>query len=403
MGSLRSAVDTGTGSVRGSTCGHALLLLLAALSAGCSLSSTYVHPGPDAIPTPDAGSIDATVLIIGDAGLPRLDETEPVLEALHREASQDPERTLVVFLGDNIYPDGLPPAGSGSRPRAEAILRRQAAAVGGARGIFIPGNHDYHSDGRDGVLRQAEYIASLGDPHVEMRPRSGCPGPEIVDAGTRLRVVLLDSQWWLDANLRRSTPSACATSNESAIVAAVAAVLDSTRARRTLIFSHHPPASHGAHGGHFDWRDHLFPLSRAVGWLWIPLPGLGSLYPLYRSSGAVGQDLAASSYENMVARLDSACVTHPPLLWAGGHDHSLQVLTGARHVPFVVVSGAGSIARPDPLTQDSDTVFASPHAGFMRLDALQDGSVRLEAIEVHADGAVQRPWSAWLAPAAAGP
>ena len=33
----------------------------------------------------------------------------------------------------------------------------------------------------------------------------------------------------------------------------------------------------------------------------------------------------------------------------------------------------------------------------MRLDALQDGRIRLEVIEVRDDGSVRRPWSAWLA------
>ena len=346
---------------------------------------------------PGSPAIDATVLLIGDAGLPRLEGTEPVLEALHAEASRDPERTVVVFLGDNIYPDGMPPEGDGSRPRAEAILRRQADAVGAARGIFIPGNHDYHGGRRDALRRQAEAVARLGNSRIAFLPRGGCPGPEVVDAGTRLRLVLLDTQWWLDPEIARTTPRDCAAPNEPAIVDAVAAVLDTTRGRSTLLLAHHPPATHGVHGGHFDWRDHLFPLSRAVGWLWIPLPGVGSLYPLVRGSGAVGQDMAASRYEHMIARFDSACVKHPPLAWAAGHDHSLQVLAGTGPVPYILVSGAGSIARPDPLARGADTMLASPQAGFMRLDALQDGRIRLEVIEVRDDGSVRRPWSAWLA------
>jgi calcineurin-like phosphoesterase family protein len=356
-----------------------------------------VRPGEEPVAPPQSQSIDATVLLIGDAGLPRLEGTEPVLEALRVEASRDAERTVVVFLGDNIYPDGMPPEADSGRPRAEAILRRQAEAVGAARGIFIPGNHDYHAGRRDSLRRQAEALARLGNPRITFLPRGGCPGPDVVDAGTRIRLVLLDSQWWLDPEIARTTPSDCAASNEQAIVTAVAAALDTTRGRSTLLLAHHPPATHGVHGGHFDWRDHLFPLSRAVGWLWIPLPGLGSLYPLVRGSGAVGQDLAASRYEHMVARLDSACAAHPPLAWAGGHDHSLQVLAGTGPVPYVLVSGAGSIARPDPLARAEDTMLASPRAGFMRLDALRDGRIRLEVIEVLEDGSTERPWSAWLA------
>ena len=371
-------------------------------------------------------TIDSTLLLIGDAGLPRLEAPEPVLEALRREAAQSPERTVVVFLGDNIYPDGLPAPGSKTRPRAEAALRRQVEALDGARGIFVPGNHDYHAGGRAAVLRQAEYVAALDDslatlgdslaalgdslaahddslpgldvPRVELRPRDGCPGPEIADVGERLRLILLDTQWWLDAEVARTVPTICPTASEDAILGALAQALSSASGRHALVLAHHPPASHGVHGGHHDWRDHLFPLSRAKSWLWIPLPILGSLYPLYRGLGGYGQDIPASRYEHMIARIDSTCAAHPPLAWAGGHDHSLQILSGRRGVPYVLVSGAGSVARPDAVGRGDDTLAASPHPGFVRLDALRDGRVRLEVVEVHEDGEVRRPWSVWLAP-----
>src|SRR5690606_13297749 len=50
------------------------------------------------------------LLLIGDAGYSRSDSK--VLAALKQRSMASPELTTVVFLGDNIYPAGLPEASS---------------------------------------------------------------------------------------------------------------------------------------------------------------------------------------------------------------------------------------------------------------------------------------------------
>jgi hypothetical protein len=51
--------------------------------------------------------------------------------------------------------------------------------------------------------------------------------------------------------------------------------------------------------------------------------------------------------------------------------------------------------RPDVVSRAGDTVLASPHAGLVRLDFLEDGRVRLEVVEVRS-GDSRRPLSMWL-------
>ena len=372
--------------------------LVLAAASGCALRHTWVAPGALSVAAAPVDSVDCTLLFVGDAGKPDLEAPEPVLEALCAEASGAPSRTLVVFLGDNVYPDGLPAAGAADRPRAEAVLRRQADVVrrSGAHGLFVPGNHDYHLDGREGVQRQAAYIASLGVPGLEYRPAGDCPGPESFDLGRRLRLVVFDSTWWIHDEFAAPAAPDCKSGTEASFVAALDSVLAEAGDRTVVIATHHPVASHGWHGGFFTWQDHLFPLTRMVSWLWLPLPGLGSLYPLYRQSGAVRQDISNSHYQHMLAQLEQAFVKRPPLALAAGHDHNLQVLAGQRGVRYALVSGAGSIARPDPVSYGDDTICASPSPGFMRLDLLHDGRARLEVVEVGEGGGVTRPWSGWL-------
>ena len=162
-----------------------------------------------------------------------------------------------------------------------------------------------------------------------------------------------------------------------------------------VVVAHHPLVTHGSHGGHFTWRQHLFPLVDASRWAWLPLPLIGSLYPLARSQGIAAQDLSSGVYEDLCARLGSVLRDRPVLVYASGHEHNLQVLDypgTAAHV----VSGAGTVVRPESVGRGDDTVFASGAAGFVRLDVLRDGRAWLQVVEVDADGRTRRPLGTWI-------
>jgi hypothetical protein len=95
---------------------------------------------------------------------------------------------VVVFLGDNIYPRGMPDSTSPRRPEMERRIDAQLHALDGtmARGIFIPGNHDWMglgNEGWDAIREQQRYVDRTGAPYVSMLPtgssstRSRAPHP----------------------------------------------------------------------------------------------------------------------------------------------------------------------------------------------------------------------------------
>ena len=355
------------------------------------------------MPAPE--EVASTLLLIGDAGNPA-PGGEPVLRALTRTAAAAPERTTVVFLGDNVYPRGIPERESPSRPEAERRLHDQISAVraAGVHGIFIPGNHDWAHDGAAGweaVRRQEAVIRSSGGP-VVLLPGRGCPGPAVVDVGTRFRLVLLDTQWWLHRGPRPEPPdTSCVPDTESGVADSLRGALRSAGDRVVVVAGHHPLASGGVHGGHFGWKDHLFPLRNVASWLWVPLPLIGSLYPLARQQGVSGQDLAGADNRRMREAFSEAFRPRPPLVYAAGHEHTLQVFEPER-APYLLVSGAGIFGHEGPVAWRAETRFASSAAGFMRLDVLDDGRVRLGVLTVDRGGDAVEDFSMWLEPAAAG-
>src|SRR5690606_40732951 len=91
--------------------------------SGCSISY-YIKPGlKDYHPEPDTSLIDFRILLIGDAGEPSLDYREPVLDAMEKQAMIIPEKTLNIFLGDNIYPFGLEPGNRSEEHTSELQSR----------------------------------------------------------------------------------------------------------------------------------------------------------------------------------------------------------------------------------------------------------------------------------------
>lgn len=366
---------------------------------GAVACARSLPPAPAPTPELSPGEVAVSLYLIGDAGAPD-PRGDPVLQALERDLHSRPNRRVVVFLGDNIYPRGLPPAGEPDRRESERRLAAQVETVkaGGATGYFVPGNHDWARFGRDGwesVKRQQAFIDSAGAGAAVLRPGGGCPGPSVVDLG-RLRLVLLDTQWWLHHGPKPGDPtSTCPADSETEVVDSLRAALSVDPDRLVIVAAHHPLASGGEHGGHFGLQDHLFPLRKVVPWLWLPLPWLGSLYPAARQHGFSSQDVSSRPYQNLIRALSGAFRGSPPALYAAGHEHNLQVLEGGP-ARTELVSGVGYYGHTGRAPAIEGTRFARRASGYARLDVPHHGAARLAVVEVDAGGRGREAYSTWV-------
>ena len=202
---------------------------------------------------------------------------------------------------------------------------------------------------------------------------------DMPEAEPLVRVVVLDTQWWLHDE--RKPTDTCEPGTPDSVAQALQAALDTDLP--VVVAAHHPLASHGPHGGFFGWRAHVFPLTDAVPWLWVPLPIVGSIYPLTRTRLMPSdQELSNSENRGMRDALSEAIASRTrrgPVLYAGGHEHSLQVLRGDV-ADYVLVSGAGSAGKITAVGSGPDTLFAHAHTGFIALDVGATG-IRLSVVE----------------------
>jgi hypothetical protein len=325
-----------------------------------------------------AEQIETTLFLIGDAGEPDPRQVGAPLDSLTVQASAAPERSIIVFLGDNVYPGGIPAEGAAQWADARRRLEAQVKAIPpGVRGIFVPGNHDWADEtafGLYSIRMQERMIASLAQGRdIKMIPGDGCPGPVPVDVG-RLRLIALDTQWWLHSYIVRDSSSRCNSSTMGAVTAALRTeVRPPGEGRVVLVVAHHPLMTGGAHGGY-----------------------CGLTGP-YRRFGGSSQDILSGTNRTMRDSIRSAFEGHPPLAYVAGHDHTLQVLKGGRNVNYILVSGAGSPDKTECAVRMRESYYVTQHrAGFMRIDILKRKGVLLRVYRYPAGSRGALAYTHWL-------
>jgi hypothetical protein len=357
------------------------------LVAACSARGA----GPaDLTPVPPATDIETTLFFVGDAGAPDPDG-EPVFTAVSADAiEREDVRRIVLFLGDNVYPRGLPELDDDDRGEGERRLSAQIAIAEatGAEVIFLPGNHDWDFAGqgrREHLMRAEQFGRTVGADGVSFLPAGSCPGPDVLDVGAHLRLIMLDTQWWLFPDPVEDVPVTCAQRSRDDVLAEMRRLLDTAGGREVIIAGHHPLATNGPHGGYFTLRQHIFPLTDLWSWAWIPLPVIGSLYPIARRNGISDQDLSGGLNRRMRESFETVMDGYDPLLYVAGHEHNLQVMTGTA-ARYHVVSGAGNYGHESSVRSGSGTLFARKASGYVRLDVQSDGVMRLGVVVVGAQG-----------------
>jgi hypothetical protein len=326
-------------------------------------------PTFDAIEVADPADVDAVVFLVGDGG-----NTDRLRSPLLIRLQQDIERwsqalardsaVSVIFLGDNVYPRGVRDSTHPGFPTDTARLWNQIRLLGGpaavehaTTGWFLSGNHDWgNMRGERGIQRlvnMQEQLsrASESGPHVAMLPPAGTPGPIIRDLRHNVRIVLIDTNWYVQG------PSAL---QKTEFFDRLEDALRTAGDRDVIVAAHHPWETSGPHG--------VIEGGRAFG-----------LYYLLEKSGTLVQDLNSPVYRDFRRRFRHRVleVGRPPLIFAAGHDHSLQVLGGTFEGDPVHVLISGAASKLSPVSQIEGLRYAASRPGYMMLVFRKDGRLNL--------------------------
>ncbi len=319
-------------------------------------------------------SISHRIILIGDAGY-QVNGKQPELELIKKNFSLD-SNTTVLFLGDNVYPQGLPSTYARNYEEKRAILDSQINLVldKGARSFIISGNHDW-MQGRAGgfaqVRNQINHIQSRALPNVQYLPSDGCPGPELVELNKNTVLVVIDSQWWLHRHEKPGVTYSCDTHDEYELLESLKNIVSAHEDKLLIFAAHHPFITYGRHGGYYSLKQHIFPFTEMHHKLYIPLPVIGSLYPLVRGVFGNIQDTRHPVYKSFSRSVDSILSQHPYCIRVAGHEHNLQLIEQSGQ--YYIVSGAGS--KISDLSRDKNLIFGATQTGFSVVELVDNGNV----------------------------
>ncbi len=304
-----------------------------------------------------------SVYLLGDAGKYKKKEKKGVFEAVSEKLKNETKKSAVIFLGDNIYPNGMPnkdKKNKEERKKAEKSLDAQLDIVKNYKGktIFIPGNHDWRY-GLKGIERQAKYIEKKLKNKTIFFPENGCPLQK-VKINDELVIITIDSQWYLtDWDKEPTINDNCSIKTRDQFFEEFESLIKKSNGKTTIVAMHHPLYSDGIHGGQFSLKQQL-----------KPFPILGSLASFLRKTGGVSpQDLQSQRYLDLRKKLIAISHYNPKVVFVSGHEHNLQYIF-KNSLPQII-SGSGSKKTP---TRRIDCDFAYNDFGFAKFIVYKDGS-----------------------------
>lgn len=328
----------------------------------CSTSAIYAQD-----------NVAYRVIFIGDAGEINQKQSDIIQNAVSKII---PTKTSVVFLGDNIYPRGFGLPGSKEETTSIAILQAQYKPMRAkdAPVYFIPGNHDWDKSGPKGLEKiklQWKFIEDQNDDLLKLLPPNGCPDPITIPLSEKLVMIVFDSEWWLYPYEKTNNDAECTCKSKDDVLARLEELQAENKDKVILLTSHHPFQSYGTHGGKFTIKDHIFPLTNVSENLYIPLPLVGSLYPILRTTFPNPEDLKHPLYRDMIRKIDAVFEEHANLIHIAGHEHGLQFIKGNQ---TQIVSGSG--AKTTKTHKEENSLFATGTEGFVVADFLTDNTTK---------------------------
>ncbi|WP_159946912.1 metallophosphoesterase [Polaribacter septentrionalilitoris] len=307
---------------------------------------------------------DAEVLhsfyLVGDAGNSELYKRDSALSYLNQEIFKAKRNSTLIFLGDNVYPKGIPEEKSKKYELAKHRLKVQTDIGKKFPGktLFIPGNHDWYS-GLKGLKRQEKLVEKALGKNT-FQPEKGCP-LEKIEVNDEINIIVVDTHWYVtNWDKHPGINDNCEIKTRKKFFDEFEGMIKKSQGKTTLIALHHPMFTNGPHGGYYSFKSHI-----------KPAPILGSaLNILRKTSGVTNTDQQNFKYNELRKRIITIAQENEKIIFVSGHEHSLQYIV-KDNLPQIV-SGSGS--KTTAVKNVNGGVFGYGTQGFARLDIYKDGS-----------------------------
>lgn len=171
-----------------------LLLIISLIVNACATHKLQVEKNT-IVDFPEDKMIRHSFYLLGDAGNSKMNQVDSAIINFGAALSEASSNSTAIFLGDNIYPNGLTNK-KDKKKLAEHRLKVQTDIAKNFKGrtVFIPGNHDWYS-GIKGLKRQEKFVEDELGKNTFL-PENGCP-IEKVNITDDIVLIIVDSHWYV--------------------------------------------------------------------------------------------------------------------------------------------------------------------------------------------------------------
>jgi len=263
-----------------------------------------------------------------------------------------------------------------STQAAESKLAKyvKKARKKGAKVYAVSGDLDWDNAGYNGldtVIKFQKRFKKKADKNIFI-PKNHCPGPYVKDIGDNIRLVGINSQWWLHP-YRKLTPtdSECKEIILPQILDELKEAIGTAGSRKVILVAHHPIVSGGVYGGNLNIKGHIFPYTHNNPSDRKFRPIFGSFYHYYRQNVGGNQDFSSEAYKQYVKDIKELLYNYQNVIICSAHEYDLQLLKFNNNYQII----SGSFLQSATPGKTKNTIYNTKNAGFVKLEIDNDKAI----------------------------
>ena len=339
-----------------------IAIILVTILASCATFKPFSPGGSTPTPTgtPERSIFAASGL--GESGSDRSD----LIRILKQQLSDAGANSTLLMLGNFGLKTGFPDSSHlQNQLKYDVALNASIDLASGNAGTtyFIPGLYEWSNGRLRGHSRLnglQSHLAEIFDNEEILLPGDGCPGPVEVALDDNTVLMVIDTQWWFQAETG-SEESGCEVQGKGDFIVALSDAVKRNYDKQLIVTGFHPLYSNGPSSGYYPASKHFLP------------PVIGTLHSFYKRRIGDAQDISNFGYKIFRTIIRRSLANHPNVVYLSAKEKSLQHFK--RDQVHMIVSG--SFADPTAVSHKDGPEFAYGRSGFTRIDIYANGDTWL--------------------------
>ncbi len=318
-------------------------------------------------PVGSQNEIRQQLVLLGN--LNHLSADAPILDSLDAFLKKQQSITNVLFSGDFIDDNGI-----GESANAEDLAKLERLLKLGDEHThlyFLPGDREWDNGGKKGMKKVKaleDYFKENGKERHHFLAEDACPGPEIIDVGSSIRIIALNTHWFVHKHKKPVEEHGdCDQLNEADLWEAIEDEIKTFENRQVIIAGHHPVISYGGYAGYRQFKRYLLP------------PFIGSFIGAYHQNIGTTKDLAHEKMKAYGDQMRNLLSRYPGIIYTSGHEYDRQINYAWENYHI----NSGALVKSKDIGLGKFSFYREDGLGFSMIRIFENGAVDVQVYKTN--------------------